>query len=115
MSCLADEVVAAWLDGALAEQERAMAIEHTSGCDPCRELVGAMFDSERVPVTIGRYEVVGSIGGGGMGVVLRGRDPVLDRSVAIKLARVGAGRSGAEASRGTGARSVESSQCRCGV
>ncbi len=91
MSCLADEVVAAWLDGALAEQERAMAIEHTSGCDPCRELVGAMFDSERVPVTIGRYEVVGSIGGGGMGVVLRGRDPVLDRSVAIKLARVGQG------------------------
>ncbi len=89
MSCLADEVIAAWLDGELVEDERSLAIEHASACDACRELVGAVFDSERVPVTIGRYEIVGTIGGGGMGVVLRGRDPVLDRSVAIKLARAG--------------------------
>jgi serine/threonine protein kinase len=89
MTCLADEVVAAWLDGALADHERAVAIEHASSCETCRELVGAVFDSERLPVTIGRYEIAGTIGGGGMGVVVRGRDPVLARDVAIKLARAG--------------------------
>ena len=87
MSCLPDELISAWLDGELADHERAGAIDHASGCDQCRELLGAVFDRDREPVMIGRYEIVGTIGGGGMGVVLRGRDPVLDRSVAIKLAR----------------------------
>lgn len=91
MSCLADETVAAWLDGELTAEERAAAIEHASECDACRELIASLFDGERVPVAIGRYEIAGTIGGGGMGVVLRGRDPVLDRQVAIKLARAGQG------------------------
>ena len=34
---------------------------------------------------IGRYEVIERVGRGGMGVLYRGRDPVLDREVAIKL------------------------------
>src|SRR5579864_2166783 len=33
----------------------------------------------------GRYEVLGEIGRGGMGAVLRGRDPVLGRDLAIKI------------------------------
>ena len=37
------------------------------------------------PVEIGRFEVVGMIGAGGMSVVCRARDPDLDREVAIKL------------------------------
>ena len=33
---------------------------------------------------LGRYEIVGEIGKGAMGTVYRGRDPMLDRTVAIK-------------------------------
>ncbi len=37
------------------------------------------------PSTIGRYEVIERVGRGGMGLLYRGRDPVLDREVAIKV------------------------------
>ena len=43
-----------------------------------------------VPHTIGRYEIVGSIGSGGMGTLLRARDPKIGgRTVAIKLLKEG--------------------------
>jgi eukaryotic-like serine/threonine-protein kinase len=37
------------------------------------------------PAQIGRYQVIERVGRGGMGVLFRGMDPVLDREVAIKL------------------------------
>ncbi len=37
------------------------------------------------PEKIGRYQILERVGRGGMGVLLRGIDPVLDREVAIKL------------------------------
>jgi serine/threonine-protein kinase len=37
------------------------------------------------PEKIGRYQVIERVGRGGMGVLFRGVDPVLDREVAIKL------------------------------
>lgn len=40
---------------------------------------------EAPKVTLGRYEVVRRLGAGGMGVVYEGRDPELDRRVAIKV------------------------------
>jgi len=37
------------------------------------------------PAQIGRYQIIERVGQGGMGVLYRGIDPVLDREVAIKL------------------------------
>jgi serine/threonine-protein kinase len=39
----------------------------------------------KIPTQIGRYQVLERVGKGGMGVLYRGIDPVLDREVAIKL------------------------------
>ena len=42
-----------------------------------------------LPHTIGRYEIIGSIGSGGMGTLLRPRPKIGGRTVAIKLLKEG--------------------------
>ncbi len=42
-----------------------------------------------IPTTVGRYRIEGELGRGAMGVVYRGTDPALDRTVAIKVIRPG--------------------------
>ncbi|MFT3699035.1 MAG: serine/threonine-protein kinase [Kofleriaceae bacterium] len=73
---------------------------HLDSCEDCQELVGALarLGSESGAVVaelagagakIGRYVIEGTIGSGGMGVVLAAFDPSLERSVALKLVRSG--------------------------
>ena len=48
------------------------------------------FSKESFPESLGRYQIKESLGRGGMGVVFLGRDPTIDRTVAIKLIQTAA-------------------------
>ena len=97
MTCPTDETLTAFTAGLLLADEQAALEDHAAGCAVCRSIVVALagvLPSERDGVqlgaeggAIGRYRILGTIGEGAMGVVLRGHDPVLEREVAIKMSR----------------------------
>lgn len=49
--------------------------------------------------TVGRYEIMGKLGQGSMGVVYQGRDPYINRTVSIKISRPPSDTDGVEANK----------------
>jgi len=87
VTCIDDERLAAWIGSQISESERELAILHADGCARCREVIAELVGVGGETILSGRYRIDGPLASGGMGVVQRATDLVLDRAVAIKMIR----------------------------
>jgi len=82
--------------GELPREEALALSQHLLDCDACSEVLSRLEADPAPRRNVGRYVVLDEIGRGGMGRVLRGWDPQLERFVAIKRL-LDAGRADAQA------------------
>jgi eukaryotic-like serine/threonine-protein kinase len=96
MSCPDETELSAFVARTLDPPPVAQLEAHIADCDECRNLVFALAsgtgeaEEPSMPAPlgcIGRFEILGVLGQGAMGIVYRARDPELDRTVALKVKR----------------------------
>lgn len=63
----------------------------SAGLPPREDEATVILSSSAAESTIGRYQILGLLGQGSMGVVYQGRDPLIQRTVAIKTLRYAEG------------------------
>ena len=111
--CPSEATILAFLDGTIAPEQRVDVEAHLSSCTVCGEVAvwvaADMASPSRAPghegrpfmgslaagATVGRYQVLGAVGRGGMGEVYAAYHPDLDRRIALKV--VSAARAGSAA------------------
>ncbi|HXU05417.1 MAG TPA: protein kinase [Polyangia bacterium] len=110
VDCLQESTVLAFLGGALPAAERTTVEKHVAACSACADLVtwvaadqasitrapgaeGRPFVGQLQPgARVGRYQILGAVGRGGMGEVYAAYHPDLDRRIALKVVHGADGR-----------------------
>jgi serine/threonine protein kinase len=91
MGCVSEDDLLEYVERRLPPENLAETEAHLRGCDSCRRLLAEVApeanDAEKE--LAGRYEVIGPIAAGGMGIVYAARDAKLRRTVALKMLRPG--------------------------
>lgn len=90
VECLSDEVMAAWADGLLENEERQQVASHLETCLNCKDLASELAHAGRdhhTGLLGGRYRLDCFIAEGASGTVWAARDTQQGRNVAVKILR----------------------------